>query len=79
MNQEQQDILDEIFTEALQLGDGEDIASLTMDNTAQWDSMALVRIVTGMEDEFDFQIDVAEALKLKSYQKCCEFLQKKLR
>jgi len=63
-----------ILTIVLKLNSDTSVQNATMESISSWDSMALLSIVTAIENEFDIFIDAAEAEHLVSYEKIIDFL-----
>jgi acyl carrier protein len=59
--------LREIFAIVLELGNGEDVASLRKVAHPRWDSLAHTSIVAAIESEFAIELDTADMERLTSY------------
>lgn len=71
---EQSNKTKQILTTVLKLSPSDMIEDVSMKNTATWDSMAHLSIVTGLENEFDIFIEASEAELLISYSSIVDFL-----
>ena len=60
----------------LKLNSIESVDDVSMDKLFNWDSMAHLSIVTGIENEFDIFIEADEAEQLTSYNNILQFLNK---
>jgi acyl carrier protein len=78
MTDEMLDSLKDIFRFVLQLPEDAVVDAVTQDNTPKWDSMAQVSLVAGIESEFDVQLELAEALKITSFERCVALLETRL-
>jgi len=67
--------LDEVLRAVLELPGGTDVAGARQGNTAEWDSLAHVLLVGGIESEFGLEIDAADSLDLTSYDAIVLFLE----
>lgn len=64
----------QIIMAVLGLAPSDLIENMAMDSLVNWDSMAHLSIVTGLETEFDIFIEAAEAERLTSFNNIVEFL-----
>lgn len=78
MNAEQRAELELVFRFALRLPDGTALASVRRGHWSAWDSMAQVQLVSAIENQFDLQFDVREALALDSWDSCVAVVGQKL-
>ena len=69
------DRYNEIFKSVLLLED-EDIASASIDNVIQWDSLEHFRLITEIEETFDVQFKNEEIAAFVSYKSGLEILKK---
>jgi acyl carrier protein len=60
--------LEEIFRAALGFGPEIAVTGLTQQNEPNWDSVAHVLIVSGIESEFGVSIDLADSLRISSFE-----------
>ncbi|MFC1585764.1 acyl carrier protein [Fibrobacterota bacterium] len=61
------DELKNIIAEALGRTDGQLDENATPDNTPEWDSFGMVKIVTTLESHFKIQFSTDDIIELKSY------------
>lgn len=78
MNAEHRTELELVFRFALRLDDGIALESIQRDKWSAWDSMAQVQLVSAIENQFDLQFDLHEAMKMDSWASCVALVAKKL-
>ena len=74
MNSEIQ--LKNIFSNALGLSVEEIDSSLEMTSSSEWDSVAHMELITGVEDGFDIELEDDDLFSMNSYIVTKEILQK---
>ena len=57
-----------VFKEVLELSDDVDRSTLKYNDTKGWDSLAHMRIVAGIEEEFDCMLETNEILDMSSFE-----------
>lgn len=60
--------LQAIFRAALGLGTERDACSLHRADVDEWDSLAHVLLVAGIENEFGLTVDLADSLRIDSFE-----------
>jgi acyl carrier protein len=78
VNDAQLSELELVFRFALRLPDDVALAGVNRERWSAWDSMAQVQLVSALENQFDLQIDVHQAMKLDSWDACVAFVAQKL-
>jgi acyl carrier protein len=71
--------LRDIFRAALDYENGRDVSALRQADEPRWDSLMHVSLVAAIEGEFDVIIDVADSLRITSFQSAMEVLEEQLR
>lgn len=69
--------LRDIFKAALELPEGTDVTRLEQGKSANWDSLAHVSLIAGMESEFGVSLDTEDALRITSYRDAVDLLEGK--
>lgn len=69
-----QDKLKDVFTEALQLDDDVDVASLKYRDIEAWDSVGHMALVAAIEDEFDVQLETEQVIDMSSFKVAVDML-----
>lgn len=64
------------FVEALGLDANSDFESLTYGSTQEWDSVAHMSLIAGIESNFNVSLDVDDVIGLGSFTKAREILEK---
>ena len=77
MQEQNEQILKDIFSAVFELGDGDDVTKIRKVTEQKWDSLALASIVAGMESEFSLQLDTNDFERLTSYAATRQFLAEK--
>lgn len=77
MEQESIRKLDQVFRSVFYLTEDANVFSLTRNGEVPWDSLSFVTLIAAIESEFDCNIDVADALRLDSYQAARSLLEQK--
>jgi acyl carrier protein len=77
MNSASNLILQDIFRAVFELDDDADVSQLRQGVTEQWDSLAHVALVTGIESEFGVTLDTADQLEMASYDAACQILERR--
>jgi acyl carrier protein len=67
--------LDEIFRAVLDVPADAEVRDVRQENTARWDSLAHVVLVSAIECEFDLQVDANDSLDLTSYDAIARYLE----
>ena len=70
--------LREILANALDIEPEELDDNASQKNISEWDSFALMAMVTGLEEEFKIDLTLEEIMEMKSLQKIKQILAKKL-
>ena len=70
--------LREILANALDIEPEELDNNASQKNISEWDSFALMAMVTGLEEEFKIDLTLEEIMEMKSLQKIKQILAKKL-
>ena len=70
--------LREIVASALDIEPEELDDSASQKNISEWDSFALMAMVTGLEEEFKIDLTLEEIMEMQSLQKIKQVLVKKL-
>ena len=70
--------LKEVMAEVLNVDAGSIDASTSRDNTAAWDSLGHINLVTALEQEFGFSFEVEEIESMMSFEDVVRVLDTKL-
>jgi len=68
------EIVRQIIMAVLELQQNDQLEDISMDSSADWDSMRHVSIITGLENEFGIFIEAEQAESLISYDKLITFI-----
>jgi acyl carrier protein len=66
----------EVFRETLQVSDDEPRDSIVYQETKNWDSIAHMTLVAGLEEAFDCMLDTDDILDMSSFNKAVEIMGK---
>ena len=58
--------------------DQKEVPTVRRGYTEEWDSMALVNIISALEDEFDLELSEEDYEKVASYQLICDLIRAKI-
>jgi acyl carrier protein len=78
MNENQIALLSEIFRLVLELPGELELARVNRLNTAKWDSLANVTLVTAIENEFNVSFDTHDAERMSSFKSAQILIEEKL-
>ena len=68
----------EIFSKVMEVDPGVIHDGSNPENLEEWDSLAHVQIIAGLEEVFGIEIDPEEGIELESFRMVCDFVEKKL-
>lgn len=60
--------LDQIFRMVFELPENAPVTQISQTSQENWDSLRHVTLVTAIESEFNISIDVADAMRITSYE-----------
>ena len=66
--------LDRTIRESLALEGSTDVHSIAWGQTAEWDSVAHMQLVAGLESEFGVMIDTDDVIAMSDYAEICRIL-----
>lgn len=65
-----------VFVDVLSLDPGANAAGLVYNESQGWDSIGHMRLVAGLEQEFDCMLEMEDILDMSSYEKAVEIMGK---
>jgi acyl carrier protein len=68
--------LKDTFVEALGVDPKTDLAGLSYGSTRQWDSVAHMSLIAGIESRFNVSLDIDDVMNLGSFEKAKDILEK---
>ena len=71
-----EDRVSKVFFEVLNLAPGSDPARLVYNESEGWDSIGHMRLIAGLEEEFDCMLEMEDILDMSSYDKAVEIMAK---
>jgi acyl carrier protein len=70
------DELDALFREVLELEPGTDVTGLEQASEERWDSLAHMTLIMAMESQFGIQVDLEEAVEIRSYRDAARLVER---
>jgi acyl carrier protein len=67
MTPENEEKLQRVFHAIFKLAPGTDLAGVRPNQTPEWDSLGHVTLVAALESEFNVNLDMADALRITSF------------
>jgi len=65
-----------VFVDVLSLDPGADATALVYNESEGWDSIGHMRLVAGLEEEFDCMLEMEDILDMSSYDKAVTIMAK---
>jgi acyl carrier protein len=75
MTPQDQEKLQGVFYAVFKLAPGTDLSGIRPNETPQWDSLGHVTLVAALESEFNVNLDMADALRITSFDVAREVLE----